>query len=200
MNSIIRNNSSNKIYYSTKESVGFDIPSNEEVWLLPFQIKSIKTGLFFDIEEAFTKLTPQELADILSCDESTVRRRCKKGLIKHKVENGKYLIYSSELTPEDTDFDINIYSSYELQIRPRSSSLLKEKIHVQLGTIDPDYKGEIHVIVQNVSLLPKKIFKGQRIAQGVISKVLKDSNIKYTSFIRNKNGLGSTGKWLIIIK
>jgi len=167
------NKSKNDLFYATTQSVGFDISSNENVLLFPFEVKAIKTGLFFNINKVLNKLTFPELS--LSLDE-------------------KYFIYSSDLLIKDIKLKNEIYYSYELQIRPRSSSLLKNKLSVELSTIDPDYDGEIHVIVQNVSILPKKIKKGQRIAQGVLSKIIKDSSISCKNIKRNSNGLGSTGK------
>lgn len=41
---------------------------------------------------------------------------------------------------------------YEMQIRPRSGVTLKTKLRVQLGTVDADYRGEVGVIIDNVSI------------------------------------------------
>lgn len=73
---------------------------------------------------------------------------------------------------------------YEMRIRPRSSMLLKgvrASIEVfselfvdgdeKVGTIDSDYRGELHAIILNMSETPIVIEEGDRICQGVITKV-----------------------------
>jgi dUTP pyrophosphatase len=62
---------------------------------------------------------------------------------------------------------------YEMQIRPRSGMSFKTKIRVANapGTIDSDFRGEIKVIVDNIGGEFFRVFKGERIAQGVIAAV-----------------------------
>jgi len=87
----------------------------------------------------------------------------------------------------------------EAQIRPRSGLALKDGITVlnTPGTIDSDYRGEISVILINLSNKSFRISNGDRIAQIVIARVEKITwdNIKILQKTeRGEGGFGSTGK------
>ena len=87
----------------------------------------------------------------------------------------------------------------EAQIRPRSGLALKDGITVlnTPGTIDSDYRGEILVILINLSNKSFRISNGDRIAQIVIARVEKITwdNIKILQKTeRGEGGFGSTGK------
>ncbi len=88
---------------------------------------------------------------------------------------------------------------YEAQMRPRSGLAFKQGITClnSPGTIDSDYRGEIKVILINLSSQPQTINNGERIAQVVISKVerallqpVKELGLSS----RGKGGFGHTGK------
>ena len=90
---------------------------------------------------------------------------------------------------------------YEIQIRPRSGLAAKNNISVlnTPGTIDSDYRGEIKVIIFNHGNDDFIINNGDRIAQMVLSPVIKmeleeANNLPET--IRGEGGFGSTGKWI----
>ncbi len=72
-----------------------------------------------------------------------------------------------------TGIAIALSPGYEAQIRPRSGLALKQGLTVANapGTIDADYRGEIKVILFNISDQPQKIQRAQRIAQMVIAPV-----------------------------
>jgi dUTP pyrophosphatase len=114
-----------------------------------------------------------------------------------------YLDNSIILKPQErtlvkTGLFIELERNYEAQVRPRSGLALKKGITVlnSPGTIDADYRGEIGVILINLSTNNFSIESGDRIAQLVISKhetiewklskSLEDSN-------RGEKGFGSTG-------
>lgn len=71
-----------------------------------------------------------------------------------------------------TGLRISLPEGYEAQVRPRSGLALKHGITVlnTPGTIDADYRGEIGVVLVNVSNEPFTIEPGERIAQMVITK------------------------------
>ncbi|MCQ2272368.1 MAG: dUTP diphosphatase [Bacteroidales bacterium] len=71
-----------------------------------------------------------------------------------------------------TGLYIELPVGYEAQIRPRSGLAAKQGITVlnSPGTIDADYRGEIKVILVNLSNVPFEIQNGERIAQMVIAK------------------------------
>ena len=97
-----------------------------------------------------------------------------------------------------TGLHIALPSGYEAQIRPRSGMAIKHGITVlnTPGTIDADYRGEIKVILVNLSDTDFTIYHGDRIAQMVIAKhetigwqcveVLDNTE-------RGEGGFGSTG-------
>lgn len=97
-----------------------------------------------------------------------------------------------------TGIAIELPSGFEAQIRPRSGLAYKYGLTIlnSPGTIDPDYRGEIKVIVANFGEKKFVIKKGDRIAQMVFSKVvipkLKEvEELKATK--RNRGGFGHTG-------
>ena len=71
-----------------------------------------------------------------------------------------------------TGLHIALPAGYEAQVRPRSGLALKHGIGVlnSPGTIDADYRGEIGVILVNLSLVPFVVQDGERIAQMVIAR------------------------------
>ncbi|MBL4863050.1 MAG: dUTP diphosphatase [Crocinitomicaceae bacterium] len=97
-----------------------------------------------------------------------------------------------------TGLFMEIPEKYECQVRPRSGLALKKGITVlnSPGTIDADYRGEVGVILINLSNESFTIEDGERIAQLVFSKVKQAKWIKVeelTETDRGAGGFGSTG-------
>ena len=104
-----------------------------------------------------------------------------------------------ERTIIPTGLFIELPSGFEAQVRPRSGLALKHGITVlnTPGTIDADYRGEIKVILVNLSGEPFTINDGERIAQMVITKHEVASLIEVNELSesdRGDGGFGSTGK------
>ena len=98
-----------------------------------------------------------------------------------------------------TGLFIELPSGYEAQIRPRSGLAIKQGITClnSPGTIDSDYRGEIKIILINLSNENQIINPGDRVAQMVIQKVEKISWSEVKQIdetIRNDGGFGHTGK------
>lgn len=98
-----------------------------------------------------------------------------------------------------TGIFIELPEGYEAQVRPRSGLALKQGITClnSPGTVDADYRGEIKVILINLSGEVQTIHPGDRIAQMVIQKVEKANWIEATTINiteRNTGGFGHTGK------
>ena len=98
-----------------------------------------------------------------------------------------------------TGLFIEIPNGYEAQIRPRSGLAIKNGITClnTPGTIDADYRGEIKVILINLSNEQHAIQPGDRIAQMIIQKVEKAflvPVIELNETERNAGGFGHTGK------
>tara|TARA_A100001011_G_scaffold290770_1_gene302286 strand:+ start:1808 stop:2245 length:438 start_codon:yes stop_codon:yes gene_type:complete len=98
-----------------------------------------------------------------------------------------------------TGLSIAFSNDYEIQIRPRSGLAAKNNISVlnTPGTIDSDYRGEIKIIIYNHGETTFNIKNGDRIAQMILSPVVKmelteTKNLPET--IRGKGGFGSTGR------
>lgn len=90
-------------------------------------------------------------------------------------------------------------SGYEAQVRPRSGLAAKHGVTVlnSPGTIDADYRGEIKVILVNLSDTPFTIGRGERIAQMVIAPVSCARLVETKALdatIRGEGGFGSTGR------
>ena len=88
---------------------------------------------------------------------------------------------------------------YEIQIRPRSGLASKDNISVlnTPGTIDSDYRGEIKVILFNHGNKSFKINNNDRIAQMILTPVIKmdlEETNELPDSIRGTGGFGSTGK------
>jgi dUTP pyrophosphatase len=109
------------------------------------------------------------------------------------------ILHSLERTAVPTGLFLELPVGFEAQIRPRSGMALKQGLSVpnSPGTIDSDYRGEIKVIVVNLSKDPIEIKDGDRIAQMVIAKYESISWNMVDSLSdtdRGEGGFGSTGK------
>tara|TARA_Y100001935_G_scaffold162484_1_gene133588 strand:+ start:110 stop:553 length:444 start_codon:yes stop_codon:yes gene_type:complete len=104
---------------------------------------------------------------------------------------------TSELIP--TGLSVAFSKNYEIQIRPRSGLAAKSNISIlnTPGTIDSDYRGELKVIIYNHGDENFTIQNEDRIAQMVLTPVLKielQETKTLTETIRGEGGFGSTGK------
>ena len=102
-----------------------------------------------------------------------------------------------ELIP--TGIFIELPEGYEAQIRPRSGLAVKQGITClnTPGTIDADYRGEVKVILINLSSEKQVIHPGDRIAQMVLQQVEKVKWVEVETInetMRNEGGFGHTGK------
>ena len=98
-----------------------------------------------------------------------------------------------------TGLYIELPLGFEAQIRPRSGLAIKQGITClnSPGTVDSDYRGEIKVILINLSNEPQQVQHGDRIAQMVVSKVATAELIPVQMInetVRGEGGFGHTGK------
>lgn len=98
-----------------------------------------------------------------------------------------------------TGLFIALPEGMEAQVRPRSGLAAKHGVTVlnTPGTIDADYRGEIKVIMVNLSDTPFVINPGERIAQMVVAKYEKvewDEVETLDATVRGEGGFGSTGR------
>ena len=97
-----------------------------------------------------------------------------------------------------TGLKIALPAGYELQVRPRSGLALKHGIILpnSPGTVDEDYRGELQVIVMNAGEAAFTIERGMRIAQAVVSPVVRARWQEVDTLpetVRGEGGFGSTG-------
>jgi len=97
-----------------------------------------------------------------------------------------------------TGLYIELPEGYEAQVRPRSGLAAKHGISIvnTPGTIDPDYRGEIKVILVNLSDVPFTLEPGERIAQMIIARFehISWNEVETLSeTVRGEGGFGHTG-------
>jgi dUTP pyrophosphatase len=98
-----------------------------------------------------------------------------------------------------TGLYIELPLGFEAQVRPRSGLAIRQGITClnSPGTIDSDYRGEIKIVLVNLSAEIQIINPGDRIAQMVVQKVERiswEEVTVLTETARNSGGFGSTGK------
>ena len=98
-----------------------------------------------------------------------------------------------------TGISIQLPEGYEAQIRPRSGLAARHGISIvnSPGTVDADYRGEIKVILVNLSDTPFMVNPGERIAQMVVARherVAWEEVTALDASVRGEGGFGSTGK------
>lgn len=109
--------------------------------------------------------------------------------------DGQILIPPFERVLIPTGLYIALPDGYEAQVRPRSGLALKQGLTVlnSPGTIDADYRGEVCVILANLSKMEVKVKDGDRIAQMVINKYEKADFVQVDVLDETERGAGGFG-------
>ncbi len=103
-----------------------------------------------------------------------------------------------EIRPVSTGLVMELPPGLECQVRPRSGLAARHGVTLpnSPGTIDPDYRGEVKVLMQNTGAEPVTIRRGERIAQLVFARfeapVVGEAE-KLSETARGEGGFGSTG-------
>jgi dUTP pyrophosphatase len=110
----------------------------------------------------------------------------------------EFVLAPNERRAVATGLAFELPAGVEMQVRPRSGLALKHGITLPNapGTIDPDYRGELKVIMQNVGNSPVTIQRGERIAQLVFAHFVAprlEEHDTLTATDRGAGGFGSTG-------
>jgi dUTP pyrophosphatase len=97
-----------------------------------------------------------------------------------------------------TGLAIALPEGFEAQVRPRSGLALRHGVTClnSPGTIDADYRGEVQVILANLSSTPFTLKRGERIAQMVVAPVVRAALVEVEvlpTTTRGSGGFGSTG-------
>jgi dUTP pyrophosphatase len=119
------------------------------------------------------------------------------GMDLHAVDSVTLAPGETRLIP--TGLAIELPPGFEAQVRPRSGLALKHSITLpnSPATIDPGYRGEIRVILQNLGREAFEIHPGDRIAQMVIARYeavewVEDDDLSES--LRGERGFGSSGR------
>ncbi len=95
-----------------------------------------------------------------------------------------------------TAIALGLPRDYEAQVRPRSGLALHEGIFAHFGTIDPDYRGELKVLLHSLRDTDYTVKAGERVAQLVLAPVVRatfrQGEIDDTA--RGEGGFGHTGR------
>ena len=142
------------------------------------------------------KITKQQSAHDLPLPEYATAESAGMDLMANIIE--PVLLAKGERKLISTGLVIQLPSGYEAQIRPRSGLAIKNGITVlnTPGTIDADYRGEIMVVLINLSDHDFQVERGMRIAQMIIAPFTQ-AKLKLVDFLENSErgvkGFGSTG-------
>ena len=116
---------------------------------------------------------------------------------KKEIEQDSYSIKPGERILVRTGVEVAIPEGHWGNIKDRSGNAFNHGVHVLGGVIDENYRGEIGVILINLSKKDFKINKNDRVAQMIISEY-KRVNVEHVQELnetnRNKDGFGSSGK------
>lgn len=174
---------------------GFGLPKYETIGSAGMDLRAVLDRIYND--KYFNIDYKEEIGILIKNDN--YKRTYKDGLWlePHK----QYLIPTGifiSLPKPIFNNDLAEGWGYEAQIRPRSGLSAKHGIGIanSIGTIDSDFRGEIMVILINLSNIPFKINNGDRIAQMVINRFEKISwNLveKLDDTERGEGGFSSTG-------
>ena len=118
-------------------------------------------------------------------------------VLNDNYSGSNYVIVSpNERMLIPTGVFVEIPEGYEIQVRPRSGKSLKKGLNVILGTVDSNYRGEIGVIVHNISSSNFVITEGEEIAQIVLCPVVHGWETEEVESLseteRGDKGFGST--------
>lgn len=158
-----------------------------------------------DARASFSNIVPRDLKQygtqvVYTCETIWEDRVLEDGKLGAE---SRQLIKSISLQPGSrilipTDLYVEVPEGYELQIRMRSGLALKNGLILVngVGTVDCDYRGNVGVILMNISNTPVDINEGDRICQFVLNKVKRiewEEVDELDKTERGEGGFSSTG-------
>jgi dUTP pyrophosphatase len=113
--------------------------------------------------------------------------------------DGELTLGPMERVAVPTGLALALPPGYEAQVRPRSGLALRHGISMvnSPGTVDADYRGEVHAVLINLSREPFTLRRGDRIAQLVVAPVSRVALVEMEvldATARGEGGFGSTGR------
>lgn len=143
-------------------------------------------------------LTVNKIIKVFKGEKEVTDDKLQK--VKDSFRNRGYIkIRAFERVLFGTGMRVSMPLNMEMQIRSRSGMALKQGLIVanQPGTIDPDYRGEIGVILFNSTPYLATVNQGDRVAQAVFNEVIKPELYHVATLedtVRGEGGFGSTNK------
>ena len=115
-----------------------------------------------------------------------------------RLAEENFVLAPQEIRLVSTGLEMELPEGMECQVRPRSGLALRHGVTLpnSPGTIDPDYRGELRIILQNSGTAPVTFTRGDRIAQLVFHRFSTPEVIETTALgatARGEDGFGSTG-------
>jgi dUTP pyrophosphatase len=112
--------------------------------------------------------------------------------------DGEWTLQPLERRAVPTGLAVALPPGFEAQVRPRSGLALRHGVTClnSPGTIDADYRGEVQVILANLSGTPFSLRRGERIAQLIVAPVVRAALVEVEvlpATTRGSGGFGSTG-------
>lgn len=132
-------------------------------------------------------------------DKGVAPYKATPGAVGHDLFAAEaVMIRPGEVKPVGLGFAVQLPAGVEMQIRPRSGLSMQRPNYVAngVGTIDPDYRGEVKVLVVNNTKSTWYVCIGDRIAQAVFNRVadpFPKITLQLSDTERGDNGFGSTG-------
>ncbi|HXX32301.1 MAG TPA: dUTP diphosphatase [Myxococcaceae bacterium] len=113
--------------------------------------------------------------------------------------DGEWTLAPMERRAVPTGLALALPEGFEGQVRPRSGLALRHGVTClnSPGTVDSDYRGEVQVILVNLSTMPFRLQRGERIAQLVVAPVGRAALVEVEVLpetTRGSGGFGSTGR------
>lgn len=110
-----------------------------------------------------------------------------------------FVLDPGQIRPVATGLLVELPEGVECQVRPRSGLAARHGITLpnSPGTIDPDYRGELKILMQNLGPAPVEISRGERVAQLVFARfevAQVEEALELSETIRGEGGFGSTGR------
>lgn len=106
-----------------------------------------------------------------------------------------FTLHPGQRAPIPTGIYCELPAGHEVQVRPRSGLAINHGITVinSPGTVDPDYKEEVKVLLVNLSDQPYTVNPGERIAQAVLARFVIAPELLPEFHTDRAGGFGSTG-------
>ena len=154
-------------------------------------------------DNKMAQLIPTNIVPYVSIKYKLVNPNAKPPIKKTNFSSGFDLAICQDVTVApfgialaDTGIAFEVPEFIDMQIRPRSSTSAKYRQIVAIGTIDPDYRGTVKIVLLNFSLDTINFGEGVCLAQAVFNYkpniVLEEEN-ELSETVRGVNGFGHTG-------